>query len=127
MSYNGWSNHATWQVNLWLSNDDYNYRECESMADAVMEEADDLAQATDLLADRIQELVEDGNPLRDEYSLYSEIVRTALDEVDWQELAEGFLPDVWPEEDAPTCATCTIRSALACGQCSNRTVEEGEA
>ncbi len=27
MSYNGWSNYETWNVSLWLNNDEGSYRE----------------------------------------------------------------------------------------------------
>jgi hypothetical protein len=30
MSYNGWKNWQTWNVNLWLSNDESMYRACKA-------------------------------------------------------------------------------------------------
>lgn len=31
-TYNGWTNHETWCVNLWLTNDEGTYRHCQDLA-----------------------------------------------------------------------------------------------
>ena len=49
--YNGWYNHETWALNLWLSNDEAFYSQINEMAGSVKE--------TYELADRIKEFVDE--------------------------------------------------------------------
>ena len=46
---------------------------------------------TFLLADQIKEFVEEVNPLGDKATMFTDLITTALSEVDWHEIAEAFL------------------------------------
>ena len=71
MSYNGWLNHATWNVALWINNDEglYNFaKECrdyqdftEQMRDVGYTETPDRVAYNDSALDveRLDELIQD--------------------------------------------------------------------
>ena len=76
--YNGWTNHETWLVNLWLN-------DC---VDSLPEELGTTDTAS--IAEAIRELVEeiiwgDEVPAAD---LATDLMISALDAVNWRELAE---------------------------------------
>ena len=85
---NGWTNHATWLVNLWLG--EYNYDASElsglSRYDAVQE----LKHTVD-------------NILENEYSnatgLAEDLIQSALSDVNWYELADHYIEDLPTEDD----------------------------
>lgn len=81
--YNGWTNHETWTVNLWLANNGYTPA------------ADNIRQT----ADEIKEFVNEFNPLANNASLYSDLLTTALQEVNWREIAEALIEDKESEDE----------------------------
>lgn len=105
--YQGWANHATWAVSLWLNNDEGTYLFCRRLARESVEDADGCDQVTDgiwtatearrfILADRLKEYVAELNPLTDQPSLFSDLLTASLDEVNYEEVADGFLEDLEP-------------------------------
>ena len=76
--YNGWTNNETWMVNLWL----------DGCANSLPEDTGTTDTAT--IAEAIRELVEeiiwgDEVPAAD---LATDLLTSALDAVNWRELAE---------------------------------------
>jgi hypothetical protein len=94
--YNGWANYETWAVKLWLDNEQSSYFYWTELA----MQWHGVDGAAGGLARRIEEGVVDAAPLA-EASLYSDLLRAALDEVDWLEIAESFLEDVRAADDGP--------------------------
>ena len=103
-SYNGWTNYETWVVHLWLTNEEGPYRYCRGLARRAVQEAPDCDQVREriwaaeeakkfLLADQIKEFVEEANPLGDKATMFTDLITTALSEVDWHEVAEAFLEE----------------------------------
>jgi len=90
LSYNGWTNYETWNVALWLDND-------EGSESYMRDLAEDISDPYKL-ARAIQEFVEEGNPLSGQASLYSDILSATLREVDWEEVARHYLPEEEREE-----------------------------
>ena len=90
--YNGWENKPTWLVNLWLENDEslYHY-----WLEAAREEADAYK-----LAKRLQDEIEDSNPLLDSADLYSDLIGWAIAHVNWDEVAKSWLAQVEEEQEA---------------------------
>ena len=101
--YNGWTNYETWVTALWLDNDEgsQNYwrevaGECKLAAPQAGQvekgywSVEDAARFT--LADRLKDEIEEGSPVQ-EASLYSDLMGAALQEVNWNEIAENLLSD----------------------------------
>ena len=80
MSYNGWSNYETWNVNLWIDNDEPMYRERQRWMRRRYKpiEADDVEMF-------VRDLMPDGTPDFDVVRDYAK--------VDWDEIASH-----WEEE-----------------------------
>lgn len=128
--YNGWANYETWAVALWLDNEEHSHRHWRAAArECVGEAADhphtreDLVSAATtarrLLADRLKEEVEAGAPDLGA-TLYADLLGAALDEVDWAEVADGYLSEVG-ESDAGDAGDETL------GEPQDRTEATGRA
>ena len=100
--YDGFANYETWCVNWWLTNDQdvsQRCRELVTQATIIVQEAsrilDGIGTPTEatrnLLAVALSELVDEFNPVADQTTLFSDLMGTALGEVDWQEIADEFL------------------------------------
>ena len=101
--YNGWTNYETWVTALWLDNDYATQcfwrtaaRECKASTPSANQvkqgywTPDEAARFT--LAERLKEEVTDGAPIA-EASLYADLLGAALQEVNWQEIADHYLAD----------------------------------
>jgi hypothetical protein len=84
---NGWTNHETWAVNLWITNEsssnDY-YLEMAETNKAMDRDPWDLAQ----------QIKDEIDAYRPELSgMYADLLGAALSSVDWLEIANAFLSD----------------------------------
>ena len=101
--YNGWENYETWNVNLWLTNEESTDSELTEMAQNSWNEAEAdktftrEENAVFALADTIKEWVEEMTPELPA-SMFSDLLGAALGSVDWREIAENHLEDVEKEE-----------------------------
>jgi len=107
MSYNGWTNYETWNVRLWLENEEPSYRRWREATATVWEEAKEEEEARHVgepiftcseiarraLADLLQQEITEGNPLADAANMYADLLGTALSEVNWDEIANACLED----------------------------------
>ena len=84
-SYNGWPNYETWAVALWLDNDEYTYN-------SVREWADD-ADGPSGLAETLKGFIEEANPLAGSASVFTDLMGSALDSVNWLEIARTILDE----------------------------------
>ncbi len=92
-TYNGWSNYETWNVNLWLSNEEPLYDEVRRMADVARDDTD-IEQARQELADDLKPFVEElvfGN--EEVYGIRGDLLNHALGMVDWYEIATTWIED----------------------------------
>lgn len=102
-NYNGWTNYETWNVKLWLDNDQgtqeyWKERAQESFDNAVLKEfftrkeqaALDLADVLKIeLDDNMEEM---GVPALSGF--YADLLNAALSEVNWHEIAKSFIDDL---------------------------------
>jgi len=80
--YNGWKNYETWAVALWIDNGQRIQQEATAI---VVNSKDEYGAAQEL-----KDWIEEGNPLIDTASLYSDLLNAALSEVDWYEVANHY-------------------------------------
>lgn len=98
MSYNGWTNYETWNVSLWIDNEEGSYRHWRSQAEEVYRDAEPRSiltrkeVASHKLADMLKEEVCDGNPLVGA-SMYADLLGAALSEVNWDEIAGNWIDE----------------------------------
>jgi hypothetical protein len=93
MAYNGWANYPTWNVALWINND-------EDMQQEVISIARNTRDDKYKCAESLRAYIEDS--FGELSGMQADLVNHALDEVDWDELAEAFISDakeLWEEEE----------------------------
>lgn len=85
--YNGWTNYETWNVALWIDNDQGSYSQRQEMAQEAWDDAEDTRgyssqtredSAKYLLSKRLQEWIEEMNPLASDASVFSDLLSAAL-------------------------------------------------
>ena len=87
--YNGWTNYETWAVMLWMDNDEGSQRFFEDLARAhVGESGKDKAAYG--LSQAIKDEIMCGAPDLGA-SMYADLLGSALDNVDWREIAESLI------------------------------------
>lgn len=89
MSYNGWSNYETWNVNLWIDND---WQLSETITLHTLDlfgSYEDVDKITSLVASYIADLFLELAP--DLNGFFLDIVNSALREVNWYEIASHYV------------------------------------
>lgn len=105
-TYNGWTNYETFAVALWIDNEQGSYNEwrerCQFALDAADgDNLDDRREnAAQTVAQHLKDEIEEGNPLSDKASLYSDLLQAAISETNWYEIAKNWLDDMEPTEEA---------------------------
>lgn len=103
MSYNGWSNYETWNLALWLGNDQgseemWNERAAECYRDATASQSfSRREQATLDLSKELEADTEENAPRVEGF--YADVLNAAISEVNWYEVAEHYINEVADEID----------------------------
>lgn len=88
--YNGWTNYETWNVALWLDNDEGGYGYWNEQADEALERArGDKDEATSELASQLSDSLSENAPDLGS-SCYADLLSAALSEVNWYEIAGHY-------------------------------------
>lgn len=82
--YNGWTNYETWVLKLWIDNE-------QSSQEYWLEEAK-TAESTGTLADQMKDEYEEAMP--ETTGVWSDLLTSALGEVNWYEIAEHLQEEV---------------------------------
>ncbi len=78
---NGWSNFETWNYKLWIDND-------QGLQKMVLDQAGKLSVYD--LSKFLKDLIEDNNPLQETASMYSDLLQSAIENINHYEIAESF-------------------------------------
>jgi hypothetical protein len=104
-SYNGWTNHETWCVNLWIGNDEmqagYWQGECEEILseyDGEYSEDNHLGSAAYVLSRRMKEQFTEEMPAAIQ-GMWLDLLTTAIDRCNWREIAEHIVEAVADDID----------------------------
>lgn len=89
-------NDETRAIWLWLNNDQDLYSMASMLAEEAADEESDATEQQATLAESLKEWLEEVMPELD--LMWNDLLRSALSEVDWHSIAEGFLED--EEQDA---------------------------
>ena len=95
-TYNGWSNYETWNAKLWLDNDEGIYRYIIEMAtsDFIDKEPYEFG---DFIKGYVEELQDQEKQA--DFGLFTDLLNSALQEVNWTEIAESYLEEIREEEE----------------------------
>lgn len=103
---NGWTNYETWCVHVWISNDQSSQAYSNELAvDAIVQEYRDgdeelsgdkkRDRAVYALSKTLHDWVEEGAP--EVEGMYSDLLRSAIEEVNFYELAGSYVDVAWEE------------------------------
>lgn len=88
-TYNGWKNYPTWNVNLWLSNDEGLYNATRERAEAYA----GMNRPRIEFADSLKHWVRDDLAPDLGASFAADLLGYALDQVDWIEIADAWIDE----------------------------------
>ncbi len=78
--YNGWTNWATWQINLWIDNEEPFYRAKQRLLRRIS--GDDSTESYEWVVEFIENIFPEGTPDMDPND---------MKDVNWDELVESFV------------------------------------
>ena len=97
--YNGWTNYETWLVNLWYGGSfDQDALDILNDAEPLCEDGDVKDAAIYDLEGYIKGIIEDqASELVDVSGFFSDILGAALNRVNYREIAEAYIDDIYDE------------------------------
>lgn len=97
-TYQGWSNYATRTVNLWLSNDEGDYRFWTATARQALSDHDgDSDAAARYVADAVRETLGEMADASGVDGVLGDLLSGAIDDVDCEEVAQSWVGDVYDD------------------------------
>ena len=93
--YNGWTNYETWLCNLWFDN--FEFSDMLDMFDGVEDKADIQIRIEDYIKEYVEEFVESYLAPGDTHGFIHDMLNSAIQEVDFRDIAEHYVDDVASE------------------------------
>lgn len=104
--YNGWTNYETWNVALWIGNEEGSYRYWQDRTEAAYRDAVDRfpsedrehwsMEAVNTLSEELENEHEENMPKLS--GTYGDMLTAALGEVNWYEIATNYIEDLDRDE-----------------------------
>jgi len=96
--YNGWTNYETWNVKLWMDNDEGSYRYWQDIAEELWEDVEkDKDDFCTQMSRRLKDEHEENMP--ELQGTYADLLGAAMSVVDWYEIAESFVDELPAKEE----------------------------
>ena len=94
--YNGWTNYPTWNLALWINNEEILWRYWTARAHTILAETSfDIMESKYELASAIRNWADNNQPEQiGDIGAYSDIMNWALQEINYEEIAESILEDI---------------------------------
>ena len=107
-TYNGWTNYETWNVKLWMDNDQGSYEYWREQAQEAYSRGYRIngplgdsftreEKAAYALAQQLKDEIEESAPDLGA-SMFADLLGAALSEVNWHEIATSMIEDVLADE-----------------------------
>lgn len=94
--YNGYTNYITWLVFTLLDNEEKTQKMLYYWSMEILDGFDgDKDQATDLLAEWLEDYVEENRPMLPDF--YDSLLEVAICEIDYKDIAEALIEDNYLE------------------------------
>jgi len=84
--YNGWTNYETWLV---ASQMDENQNYFNEMVKQLYNGENNIIK----IANKFRDYFEENNPFRNEIGIYADLIKSAISEVNWYEIAEHYIKE----------------------------------
>lgn len=94
--YNGWTNYETWNAKLWIDNGEGDYSYWNERGTECLTDADgDVDDAVHALAQEMESAHDEAMP--EVSGMYADLLHTALGRVEWREIAQSIVDDVFDD------------------------------
>jgi hypothetical protein len=98
--YNGHTNYETFLVSLWIGNDQESYKYWTEQAIEIYTKSQattyfsKLEEAYKKFSDLLSNFLEESNPLADKCDLFSDLIKSAIKEVDTYQIAKNWIDSI---------------------------------